>query len=74
MEARIDRIAGDFAILKLSDSQEIKWPTKMLPSDYKIGMTVWLNLATSSPPPKMNQKDSLKDVLNEILKEDSTVS
>lgn len=73
MEARLDHIAGDYAVLKLADQQELKWPIKMLPSDYKIGMRIWLKVETRFPL-KNHKEKSFKDFLNEILKEDSTVS
>lgn len=73
MEALIDRIEEKYAILKLANHQELKWPVEMLPSDYKVGMRVWLKL-DSQPLLKVNANQSSKDLLNEILKEDSKVS
>ncbi|PIS42150.1 MAG: hypothetical protein COT24_05020 [Candidatus Kerfeldbacteria bacterium CG08_land_8_20_14_0_20_40_16] len=72
MEARIIRIAEDYAILKLSNQEELKWPREKLPPTAKEGMSLWLELEIH-PSPKTESKFS-KDFLNEILKEDSKIS
>ncbi|PIY96163.1 MAG: hypothetical protein COY66_04845 [Candidatus Kerfeldbacteria bacterium CG_4_10_14_0_8_um_filter_42_10] len=72
MEARIIRIAEDYAILKLSNQEELKWPLKKLPSGAQEGVSVWLEL--KSKPSLNNNNGFSRDFLNEILKEDSKIS
>lgn len=71
MEARINQLTQEYAVLKLADQQELKWPIKMLPSNLKTGMRVWLKLETFPPPEK---EKSFKDFLNEVLEEHRTDS
>lgn len=73
MEAKIIRLIGSYAVLELSDQQEIKWPINKLPDGFKVGMIVWLKLDIA-PSHGTFQSEAWKNLLNEILKEDSSVS
>jgi hypothetical protein len=74
MEAIIDHLEGDYAILKLPDGQEIKLPINELPVGYQEGRSIWLKLEVFSSSLEKDQGKSWKNLLNEILKEDSSVS
>ena len=66
LKAAIDRIEGEFAILKTEDNQEILWPIKNLSEDAKEGTAVRLILSTSKTDEEERTKLA-KTMLNEIL-------
>lgn len=74
MEIIIDHLEEDYAILKLPDGQEIKWPIDQLPLGSQEGKTVFLKLETSPSLLEEDQGKSFRNLLNEILKEDSQIS
>lgn len=66
LSAKIDRIEGDFAILKTDDRQEISWFQDNLPPGLKIGAKVSLELKSAHDANK-SQQELAKEILNEIL-------
>ena len=67
LSAKIDRIEGDFVVLKTDDDQEISWSRDNLPPGAEKGTKVCLELKTESEAVK-SQQALAKEILNEILK------
>jgi len=63
----VDRIEGNFAVLKTDDGQTINWPADKLSGDASEGSTVRLILSTSKTDEEEREKTA-KAVLNQILK------
>lgn len=66
IKAVIDRLEGEFAVIKTEDEQEILWPVKYLPEDAKEGTAIRLFLSTSKTEEEERTKLA-KTLLNEIL-------
>lgn len=62
----IDRLEGEFAVIKLADGQEIHWPKSQLTSS-REGAAVKLVVHTEAEAEQERQKLA-KTILNEILK------
>lgn len=71
MEARITHIEEKHAILELKDNQKLELPVEELPPGSKEGMKISLKLESFT---KLNEANSLKELLNNILQEDGNVS
>jgi len=69
LSAKIDRIEGDFVILKTDDNQEISWSKDNLPPNAKEGTKLSLELKSENQA-KESQEKLAKEILNEILKRD----
>ncbi len=67
LSAKIEKIEGDFVILKTDDGQEISWSRDNLPPGVEKGTKVGLELKTESEAAQ-SQKVQAKEILNEILK------
>jgi hypothetical protein len=66
IKAAIDRIEGNFAVLKTEDRQEILWSKNNLPEGAKEGSSVRLTISTSQSDEEERTKLA-KTLLNEIL-------
>lgn len=73
VKAIIDRIEKNYAIIKLAEREEIKWPINLLPADYKAGSEFYFKLETT-PSPENVPTTSFKEFLNDILGEDRSVT
>jgi len=58
---KIENIADEKAVIKLINGEELILPKKILPLEAVTGSIIWLTLSS------VEQDDSAKDVLNEIL-------
>lgn len=68
LEAIIQRIDGDRAVLLLPDGQIIRWPLSLLKADRKPGDTVHVGVDVSpSAPSTSSAHDLAHTVLNEIF-------
>lgn len=67
LSAKIDRIEGDFVILKTDDNQEISWSKDNLPPGAEKRAKLSLELKTEKEA-KESQEKLAKEILNEILK------
>lgn len=65
LKAIIDRMEGDFLVLKITGEQEIYWPKNNLDFNYLIGDAV--NLYLSKNEPQNTIENSSKDLLRKIF-------
>lgn len=66
LKAAVDRLEGNFAVVKTEDGQELLWPIADLPEGVKEGTAVRLNLSTNQTDEEERTKLA-KSLLNEIL-------
>ena len=66
LKAAVDRLEGNFAVVKTEDGQELLWPIADLPEGVREGTAVRLNLSTSQTDEEERTKLA-KSLLNEIL-------
>lgn len=69
VEATIDRFEGDYAILRLADSQEIIWPADLVPDEIDEGTVVRLALHAADEG-GADGRVGAQDILNEIFSGD----
>ena len=62
----IDRLEGEWVILKSSATDTINWPKKLLPNNIREGQILIFKVQTDQPADKDND-DAAKKILNEIL-------
>ncbi len=67
LSAKIEKIEGNFVVLRTDDNQEISWSRDNLPSGAEKGTKVRLELKSESEAAQ-SQKAQAKEILNEILK------
>lgn len=60
IKAIVDRFKENNVVLILADGQRLNWPKRDLPANIQKGFVVWLKID--------RQKESHKEILNEILK------
>lgn len=66
LNATIIKFEGIFAILKMVDNQEIKWPIKNLPDDVEEGKKIRL-VVSSEKTDSESQEKLAREILNSIL-------
>lgn len=66
LAVKADRFEGGYAVLRLSDGQEIFWPKNQIPQDIKLGEKIYL-LIRSLEETKIDNQDLAKNILEQIL-------
>jgi len=66
INAVVDRLEGDFAIIRTFDQQELLWPKNNLPSNVKEGSAVQLILKTDQEL-EQDQQKLAQAVLREVF-------
>lgn len=69
VEATVDRFEGDYAILRLADSQEIIWPADLVPEELDEGAVVRLALIADGEETE-ERRTAAQDILNEIFSDE----
>lgn len=67
MQATIDRIENNKAVLKTNDGQEWLWPADQLPKDAQEGSVVELEIKSDKESEREREKLA-RAVLNEVLR------
>lgn len=67
LEATIDRVENAIAVLRLTDGQELRVPSHLLP-DTHVGVRVTLSLLVNAEADAARNAQA-RSVLNELLKE-----
>ena len=65
LKAVIDRVEGDFLVVKISGDQEIYWPKNILDFNYSEGEMV--NIYLSKDEPQAMESGGSKDLLRKIF-------
>jgi len=66
----IDRFEGEIAVLMNADNHSINWPKNNLPQNSQEGDIIFFNISLNESD-ENEKKFMAKDILKEILKEDS---
>ncbi len=66
VEATLDRFEGDSAVLRLTDGQELEWPSENIPDELEEGSIVRLALVMEDAAPG-DRRALAQDILNEIF-------
>ena len=67
LEGFIDRFEEQYAVVRLSDGQEIDWPLQNLPEDIAEGEAIRIYIKENGEKEEENAGRA-KEILNEILK------